>query len=94
MRYQKLHRNILDNILTQIQNRFKDHEKVIFLSLLDTQQFQTYQGNIYFPDAGFASLKQSHGALFDLPQLKTELSVIYAMADFEGKSPADHLAFL
>ncbi|XP_051557215.1 zinc finger MYM-type protein 1 isoform X2 [Myxocyprinus asiaticus] len=90
-RYQKLHSGILDNILAQKRNWFKDHEKVMFLSLLDPQQFQTYRKK--FPDVAFSSLTQGHGTLFILPRLKTELTVMYAMTDFEGKSPADLLAF-
>ncbi|XP_034401525.1 zinc finger MYM-type protein 1-like [Cyclopterus lumpus] len=91
--YQELHHDILDNILAQIRNRFKDHEKLMFLSLLDPQQFPAYRKK--FPDSAFSNLKQSHGALFeDLTRLKTELTVMYAMAGFEGRSPADLLAFL
>ena len=90
--YQKLHSDIVDNILAQLRNRFKDHEKLMFLSLLDPQQFQAYRDR--FPDPAFSSLTQSHATLFDLPRLKTELKVMYAMTDFEGKSPADLLAFL
>ncbi|XP_019896449.1 uncharacterized protein LOC105029183 isoform X1 [Esox lucius] len=91
-RYQKLYSDIFDNVLAQVRNRFKDHEKVVFLSLLDPEQFQTYRKK--FPGVAFTSLTQSHGKLFDLPRLKTELTVMYAMADFEGKSPAELLAFL
>ncbi|KAL0968773.1 hypothetical protein UPYG_G00271580 [Umbra pygmaea] len=91
-RYQKLHSDILDNILTQIRNRFKDHEKIMFLTLLDPQQFQTYWKE--FPDAAFSNLTKCYGTLFDLPRLKTELTVMYAMTDFREKSPADLLAFL
>ena len=90
--YQQLHSNILDNILCQTRNRFQDHEKLLFLSLLDPQHFQTYRRK--FPQTAFSSVTQSHGALFDLPRLKTELTVTYAMTDFEGKSPADLLDFL
>ncbi len=71
-RCHKLHSDILDNnMLAQTRNRFRDHEKVMFLSLLDLQQFQTYQKKL--PDAAFSSITQSHGTLFDLPRLKTEL---------------------
>ncbi|XP_070406828.1 zinc finger MYM-type protein 1-like [Nothobranchius furzeri] len=90
--YQKLHNSILDNILSQTRNRFQDHEMLMFLSLLDPQHFQTYRKK--FPTAAFSSLTKSHGPLFDLPRLKTELTVMYAMADFEGKSPADLHDFL
>lgn len=90
--YQQLHTSILDNILSQIRNRFQDHEKLTFLSLLDPQHFLTYRKK--FPQSTFSSLGQSHGALFDLPRLKTELTVMYAMADFRGKKPAELLDFL
>ncbi len=90
--FQKLHNSILDNILSQIRNRFQDHEMFMFLSLLNSQHFQTYRKKL--PQAAFSSLTQSHGTLFDLPRLKTELTVMYAMADFEGKSPADLHDFL
>ncbi|KAM9342344.1 zinc finger MYM-type protein 1-like [Pholidichthys leucotaenia] len=90
--YQQLHSSVLDNILCQIRNRFQDHEKLMFLSLLDPQQFQTYRKK--FPHAALSSLTQSHRTLFDLSRLKTELTVMYAMTDFEGKCPTDLLDFL
>lgn len=90
--YRKLHGMILDNIICQTQNRFQDHEKLLFVTLLDPQKFKDYQSN--FPHAAFASLTQSHEALFDLSRLRTELTVMYAMDDFAGKSPTDLLTFL
>ena len=90
--YQQLHSNILDNILCQIRNRFQDHEKCMFISLLDPQHFQTYRKKI--PQTAFSSLTEIHGTLFDLSKLKTELIVMYAMTDFEWKSPSDLLGFL
>ncbi|XP_068196634.1 uncharacterized protein [Antennarius striatus] len=90
--YQQLHSNILDNLLCQMRNRFQDHEKLLFLSLLDPQNFKTNRKK--FPHTAFSCLTQSHGALFDLPRLKTELTVMYTMSDFEGRSPADLLDFL
>ena len=41
--YQQLHSEILDNILTQLRNRFKDHEKLMFLALLDPKKFASYR---------------------------------------------------
>lgn len=90
--YHQLHSKILDNILCQTQTRFQNHKKLMFLTLLDPQKFREYQKK--FPHAAFSSLTQSHGTLSDLSQLKTELAVMYAMADFEGKSPTDLLDFL
>ena len=90
--YQKLHRDILDNILGQLRERFQDHGKIKFLSLVDATQFTTFKES--FPDEAFKCLTESHAALFDLTRLKTELNVMYAMDDFAGKSPADLLVFL
>ncbi|XP_054626214.1 zinc finger MYM-type protein 1-like [Dunckerocampus dactyliophorus] len=92
VQYQQLHKNVLDNILCQLQNRFHDHKQLMFLSLLDHQQFQTYRSK--FPHTAFSSLTKSHGTLFDLPRLKTELTVMYAMLDFKGKCPTEVLDFL
>ncbi|KAJ4925086.1 hypothetical protein JOQ06_017824 [Pogonophryne albipinna] len=89
--YKKLHNGILENILNQVQNRFKDHEKLSFLSLLDPQQFTSFNSN--FPETAFASLTESYGPHFDLSRLKTELSVMYGMTDVQGKNPSDLLFF-
>ncbi|KAJ4924772.1 hypothetical protein JOQ06_003723 [Pogonophryne albipinna] len=77
--YKKLHYGIFENILNQVQNRFKDHEKLSFLSLLDPQQFTSFNSN--FPETAFASLTESYGPHFDLSRLKTELSVMYEEED-------------
>ncbi|XP_077444502.1 zinc finger MYM-type protein 1-like isoform X2 [Stigmatopora argus] len=90
--YHQLYDRVLDNIICQTQTRFQDHERLVFVSLLDPQKFREFQ--LTFPHAAFSSLKQSHGALFDLPRLRTELTVMYAMDDFAGKSPTDLLDFL
>lgn len=90
--YQQLHSEILDNILTQVRNRFKDHEKLMFLTLLDPKKFATYREN--FPNTEFQSLAENYGLHFDLLRLKTELTVMYNMANFEGRSPSDLLQFL
>ncbi|XP_029703746.1 zinc finger MYM-type protein 1-like isoform X1 [Takifugu rubripes] len=90
--YRQLHKKVLDNVRCQIQNRFQDQDKLTFLSLLDPQQFPDYQKK--FPQTAFSSLGQSYGTLFDLPRLKTELTVMYSMTHFKGKVPAELLAFL
>uniref|UniRef100_A0A8C7XI81 Zinc finger MYM-type protein 1-like n=1 Tax=Oryzias sinensis TaxID=183150 RepID=A0A8C7XI81_9TELE len=90
--YRQLHGSILDNIICQTQTRFQDHEKLMFVTLLDPLRFLEYRRS--FPHAGLSSLARSHGALFDLCQLKTELTVMYTMDDFYGKSPSDILHFI
>ncbi|KAK0154265.1 Protein ALP1-like [Merluccius polli] len=90
--YQQLHSEILDNILTQLRNRFKDHEKIMFFALLDPKKFASYKEN--FPNSEFQSLAENYRLHFDLPRLKTELAVMYNMANFEARSPSDLLHFL
>ena len=51
--YRQLHGRILDNIICQTQTRFKDHEKLMFVTLLDPQKFREYKKN--FPHAAFSS---------------------------------------
>ena len=90
--YSKLHESIIENILNQMQTRFKDHEKLSFLALLDPSQFNDYKKR--FPETAFTSLTDNYGPRFDCARLKTELQVMYSMADFHGKDPSDLLLFL
>ncbi|CAJ1066433.1 zinc finger MYM-type protein 1-like isoform X1 [Xyrichtys novacula] len=60
--YRQLHGRILDNIICQTQTRFQDHEKLIFVTLLDPQKFREYQKK--FPHAAFSSLAQSQWNTF------------------------------
>lgn len=82
----------LHNILTQLRNRFKDHERLMFLALLDPKKFASYRKN--FPSSEFQSLAETCGLHCDLPRLKTELTVMNNVANFEARSPSDLLHFL
>ena len=42
----------------------------------------------------FQSLAENYGLHFDLSRLKTELTVMYNMTNFEARSPSDLLRFL
>lgn len=64
----------------------------MFLAFLDPQHFAAYRQS--FPTAALSSLEESYGCHFDTSSLKTELGVMYAMSDFEGRSPSDLLHFL
>lgn len=82
----------LHNILTQLRNRFKDHERLMFLALLDPKKFASYRKN--FPSSEFQSLTETCRLHCDLPRLKTELTVMNNVANFEARSPSDLLHFL
>lgn len=57
-RYTKLHDDILDNILNQVQNRFKDHEKLTSVSFLDPQQFISFKTTFF--ETAFSSLRDKY----------------------------------
>lgn len=63
--YHQLHSKILDNILCQMQTRFQDHEKFMFLTLLDPQKFREYQKK--FPYAAFSSFTESWYTIQSVP---------------------------
>lgn len=90
--YRELHKTVLDSIVSQMTNRFQDHERLLFLTLLDPQRFTEYKQA--FPENALRSLDESYKAQFDLARLRTELRVMYSMSDFQGKSPYDLLNFL
>jgi hypothetical protein len=81
------------NIVTQLRNRLNDHERLMFRALLDPQKFPMYREMQNFPNAAYSSLEESYGPHFELPRLKTELTVTDSMSDFEGKSTDDLLHF-
>lgn len=91
-RYMKLYCSVIDNLLKQIENRFSDHKKLTFLTLMDPQQFGQYSKS--FPTDAFTGLIESYGVYFDKHRLYTELAVMYSMSDFAGMSPADIYQFL
>ena len=70
--YQQLH----NNILCQIQNRFQDHKKWMFLSLLDPQHFQTYRRK--FPHTAFSSSTESRNTVRSVPaKSRTDCNVCH-----------------
>lgn len=90
--YRELHMAVIDNILAQIRNRFEDHQRLMFVGLLDSKHFEKFKQ--MFPEAELRSLKDSYGAQFDLNRLKAELKVMYNMPNFHGKSVSNLLVFL
>ncbi|KAF3845768.1 hypothetical protein F7725_002846 [Dissostichus mawsoni] len=44
--YSQLHAAVIDNILIQSRNRFEDHQRLMFVGLLDSPQFEKIQAHI------------------------------------------------
>ena len=76
---------IFTTVLKQIEHRFSGLQELQFLEILNPHHFLIYKEK--FPDENYLSLKKHYSDFFDLPDLKTELSVIYTSSDFEKMFP-------
>ena len=74
---------IFTTVLKQIEHRFSGLRELQFLDLLNPHHFLIYEEK--FPDENYLLLKKRYSDFFDLPDLKTELSVIYTLPVTLGK---------
>jgi hypothetical protein len=77
-------KEVCDNILMQMNDRFVSFEKLNFLELLEPTLFKLFKRK--FPDKLFESLKNSYSGIFDSSQLKNELKVIYSLPEFQDSN--------
>lgn len=76
LNYKALYFEIFDNILVQINTRFQNNNKLIFLQLGDVSKFESYSR--LFPQISLDNLELSYSNLFfDMNKLKVELEVLY-----------------
>jgi len=78
--YRRLFFEIIDVIISKIKERFSNLNQLQFFALLDSKKFSLYAND--FPINLFNSLEQLYGKYFDLPKLRSELSVVYSMEVF------------
>ncbi|PSN50289.1 hypothetical protein C0J52_02836 [Blattella germanica] len=71
-RKRRLHGEIFDNIVVQINTRFENIGKLKFLELLDFSKFLKYEQE--FPISAFKSLQENYGGYFDTASLRSELN--------------------
>lgn len=68
---------ILDHIIMEMNNRFKDCDKLQFMCLVDSTKFKDF--DTCFPSHAFENLQNFYSNIFTKHQrLKTELSLMYA----------------
>lgn len=70
-----------------MDTRFKDMEKLLFISLADSHKFDEYSKK--FPTAGLNNLKESYPNLFshtEVHRLRNELEVIYSDQQYRDKN--------
>lgn len=74
--YRVLYFEIIDNVITEFKTRFKDMEKLKFISIADTSKFEGYSKD--FPTQKINSAKEFYPNIFkNETRLKNELQIIY-----------------
>lgn len=79
-----LYFEIFDLIIGQLELRFSDFDKLLFLSLMDISNFPSYAKE--FPEMAFQNLVSTYGRYFDTMRLKNELLVLYSDIDLVGSA--------
>ncbi|XP_018329034.1 zinc finger MYM-type protein 1 isoform X2 [Agrilus planipennis] len=76
---------ILDHILMEMDVRFQDCEKIKFVCLIDTTQFERYKS--CFPSEALQNLQFHYPNIFTkMQRLRNELSLIYADENYRSKT--------
>jgi len=74
---------IIDNILMQLNTRFQDTNKLLFLQLADVTKFKEYSNR--FPVNALNNLKSTYSNIFyNINTLKVELEVLYSDVKYQN----------
>ncbi|CAH1115412.1 unnamed protein product [Psylliodes chrysocephalus] len=91
--YRRLYADIFDNILQHMNSRFQNFNELKFVELCNFN-ISNYDSS-KFPSEAFNSLKLNYEIFFDIPALKSQLSVVYETAEIsDKKTPINVLNFL
>ena len=90
--FSRLHAEILDNIIVQIETRFQNLDSFQFLELLNASKFQEYSQK--FPEASLKSLANHYSDYFSTDQLRSELSVVYSRDAMRNKNIQTFLRYI
>ena len=80
-----LYQDLLDNLSSQIQQRFSAVTKFEFFQLLSCDYYSSARST--FPVHLLNKLSKIYGSTFDYGLLKSELEVIYSQEDFRKACP-------
>ncbi|XP_072380876.1 uncharacterized protein [Diabrotica undecimpunctata] len=75
-KFRRIFFEILDNIITQLEQRFSDYKKFQFLELGDNKRFTEY--GVKFPQKALDSLMDTYEPLFNKFLVTTELEMIFS----------------
>jgi len=81
--FKTLFYEIIDNILMQLNTRFQDTNKLLFIQLADTTKFKEF--SCKFPKNALNNLKSTYSNIFyDINKLKVELEVLYSDVKYQN----------
>lgn len=83
-KWQRIFNEILDTVMSQIKFRFESQKDLKFVSLLDSNNFDTFCKS--FPQNLMTELKEPYSSYFDIVRLKNELNVLYTLDEYKKKS--------
>lgn len=78
--YKRIYTEIYDNLINELNSRFESLSKIKFIELLNITKFHEYTKN--FPDNLLLNLETNFKDIFNIPDLKTELVVVFRDAKF------------
>ncbi|KAK6324636.1 hypothetical protein J4Q44_G00039780 [Coregonus suidteri] len=74
--FKALYHTVLENLISQIQERYTHLDDLRFLELLDRDK--STEMNVHFPTEAFESLAKLYGGFFDMDRLRADLKELYA----------------
>lgn len=79
--YKRIFIQIIDNIASEINDRYSEIFKLKFFQLFNNKLFDKYKLN--FPKDEFMSLEEHYGSYFDKQALKNQLSCLYSSPEWK-----------
>ncbi|CAH1101609.1 unnamed protein product [Psylliodes chrysocephalus] len=89
--YRRIFREIVDNIKSEIDDRYREIRLLQFFHLLDPDCFESFKNK--FPEEVFKELKIKYGLKFDFERLKNELNCLYSSLEFKGMNVYEVIRF-
>lgn len=87
--YRRLYFEIIDNIHTQIDIRFKSFEKLQYFNLLNPTKYKCFVKKDNFPYNLLKNMQDIYGDFFNYCKLQNELRVWYNLSESTDKSPIE-----
>lgn len=90
--YRQLFVEVIDNINTEITDRYSEMYKLEFFQLLNNKKFENY--HLHFPVEEFDSLFASYASYFDKQTLKSQLICLYSSIELTKRNVYELIDFI